>query len=41
MAKFLNEKFKKTEIACRWSSVIHGRDSPEFLRDPRGFALKF
>jgi len=41
VAKFLSEKGKKTDIACRWSTVIHGRDSPEFLRDPRGFALKF
>jgi len=41
LAKFLSSSGKKTEIACRWSTVIHGRDSPEFLRDPRGFALKF
>jgi len=26
---------------ARFSSVIHGGHSPETLRDPRGFALKF
>jgi len=40
-ADFLSTVGKKTPVACRWSTVIHGRDSPEFLRDPRGFALKF
>lgn len=39
-AKFL-EKDTKTPMACRWSTVIHSVGSPEFLRDPRGFALKF
>ncbi len=32
---------RKTEIFVRFSTVIHGRDSPETLRDPRGFAIKF
>jgi len=41
IAHFLAYNGKQTEITCRWSTVIHGRDSPEFLRDPRGFALKF
>eukprot|EP00128_Syssomonas_multiformis_P012595 Colp12_sorted_trinity150504_noHs@28683 len=40
-AKFLSKVGKETPIACRWSTVIHGRDSPEYLRDPRGFAVKF
>eukprot|EP00992_Anisonema_acinus_P013049 TRINITY_DN8524_c0_g1_i1.p1 TRINITY_DN8524_c0_g1~~TRINITY_DN8524_c0_g1_i1.p1 ORF type:complete len:504 (+),score=95.68 TRINITY_DN8524_c0_g1_i1:46-1557(+) len=39
-AKFL-EKGKTTPISCRFSSVIHSKGSPEWLRDPRGFALKF
>eukprot|EP01065_Artemidia_motanka_P017020 TRINITY_DN2059_c0_g4_i1.p1 TRINITY_DN2059_c0_g4~~TRINITY_DN2059_c0_g4_i1.p1 ORF type:complete len:559 (+),score=199.99 TRINITY_DN2059_c0_g4_i1:58-1677(+) len=39
-AKVFHGVGKKTPIACRWSTVIHGKDSPEFLRDPRGFALK-
>jgi len=41
VADFLSEVGKETQIACRWSTVIHSRGSPEFLRDPRGFALKF
>ena len=32
---------KKTEVFVRFSSVIHGHQSPETLRDPRGFAVKF
>jgi len=40
-ADFLNSVGKTTPIACRWSTVIHERGSPEFLRDPRGFAVKF
>eukprot|EP01062_Namystynia_karyoxenos_P016440 TRINITY_DN15_c0_g1_i4.p1 TRINITY_DN15_c0_g1~~TRINITY_DN15_c0_g1_i4.p1 ORF type:complete len:573 (+),score=251.19 TRINITY_DN15_c0_g1_i4:93-1721(+) len=40
MAKVFQGAGKKTPIACRWSTVIHGKDSPEYLRDPRGFALK-
>lgn len=31
---------KQTPLAVRFSTVIHGVGSPEFLRDPRGFALK-
>lgn len=30
----------KTPLALRFSTVIHGVHSPEFLRDPRGFAIK-
>ncbi|WP_253764319.1 catalase [Flammeovirga sp. SJP92] len=32
---------KKTEVAVRFSTVIHGKGSPETARDPRGFAVKF
>uniref|UniRef100_A0A7S0ZLG9 Catalase n=1 Tax=Timspurckia oligopyrenoides TaxID=708627 RepID=A0A7S0ZLG9_9RHOD len=31
----------KTPVALRFSTVIHSRHSPESLRDPRGFAVKF
>lgn len=32
---------RETEVVVRFSTVIHGKHSPETLRDPRGFALKF
>jgi catalase len=32
---------KRTPLFARFSTVIHGSHSPETLRDPRGFALKF
>ena len=32
---------KKTDMAVRFSTVIHGKGSPETARDPRGFAVKF
>lgn len=32
---------KKTPVVVRFSTVIHGKHSPETLRDPRGFAIKF
>ncbi len=32
---------KKTDVAARFSTVIHGKGSPETVRDPRGFAVKF
>ncbi|MCW7552818.1 catalase [Endozoicomonas gorgoniicola] len=35
------EKGKKTPVFVRFSTVIHGKGSPETLRDPRGFATKF
>ncbi len=35
------EKGKKTDVFVRFSAVIHGHQSPETLRDPRGFAVKF
>eukprot|EP00184_Porphyridium_aerugineum_P008140 CAMPEP_0184692414 /NCGR_PEP_ID=MMETSP0313-20130426/904_1 /TAXON_ID=2792 /ORGANISM="Porphyridium aerugineum, Strain SAG 1380-2" /LENGTH=463 /DNA_ID=CAMNT_0027150241 /DNA_START=192 /DNA_END=1583 /DNA_ORIENTATION=- len=31
----------KTPVAVRFSTVVHSRHSPETLRDPRGFAVKF
>lgn len=40
-AKLFQEKGKKTPVFVRFSSVIHGGHSPETLRDPRGFAVKF
>ena len=40
-AKLLQEIGKQTPTFVRFSSVIHGGHSPETLRDPRGFAVKF
>lgn len=40
-AKLFQKKGKRTPVFARFSSVIHGGHSPETLRDPRGFALKF
>nr|WP_017728456.1 catalase [Halalkalibacterium ligniniphilum] len=40
-AKLFQEKGKQTPVFVRFSSVIHGNHSPETLRDPRGFAVKF
>jgi catalase len=40
-AKLFQEKGKKTPVFVRFSTVIHGGHSPETLRDPRGFAVKF
>lgn len=40
-AKLFQEKGKKTPLFVRFSTVIHGGHSPETLRDPRGFAVKF
>eukprot|EP00737_Agarophyton_chilense_P002879 gb/GEZJ01003313.1/.p1 GENE.gb/GEZJ01003313.1/~~gb/GEZJ01003313.1/.p1 ORF type:complete len:524 (+),score=45.12 gb/GEZJ01003313.1/:671-2242(+) len=37
----LFEPGKETETFVRFSTVIHGRGSPETVRDPRGFAVKF
>jgi len=34
-------KGTRTPIFIRFSTVIHGGHSPETLRDPRGFAIKF
>ncbi|WP_342473148.1 catalase [Metasolibacillus sp. FSL H7-0170] len=40
-AKVFQDKGKKTPVFVRFSTVIHGGHSPETLRDPRGFAVKF
>lgn len=40
-AKVFQEKGKQTPVFVRFSTVIHGGHSPETLRDPRGFAVKF
>ncbi|MDB5120517.1 MAG: catalase [Sphingobacteriales bacterium] len=40
-AKLFQEKGKITPVFVRFSTVIHGGHSPETLRDPRGFAVKF
>lgn len=31
----------QTPLIARFSTVIHERGSPESIRDPRGFAVKF
>jgi len=38
-AAFLNTE-ECTPIAVRFSTVIHSKGSPEYLRDPRGFSMK-
>ncbi|NEU60510.1 catalase [Paenibacillus sp. ALJ109b] len=40
-ARLFQEKGKETPVFVRFSTVIHGGHSPETLRDPRGFAVKF
>ncbi|WP_102027436.1 catalase [Salirhabdus sp. Marseille-P4669] len=40
-AKVFQEKGKKTPVFVRFSTVVHGLHSPETVRDPRGFAVKF
>ncbi len=40
-AKLFQEKGKQTPLFVRFSTVVHGLHSPETLRDPRGFAVKF
>ena len=40
-AVLFSEVGKKTDLAVRFSTVIHGKGSPETARDPRGFAVKF
>ena len=40
-AKLFSEKDKKTPTFVRFSTVVHPNGSPEQLRDPRGFAVKF
>ncbi len=40
-ARLLSGKGKTTPVFVRFSTVIHPNGSPEQLRDPRGFAVKF
>jgi catalase len=40
-AKLFNTNGKETPVFVRFSTVGHGGHSPETLRDPRGFAVKF
>ncbi|GGK85031.1 catalase [Rufibacter glacialis] len=40
-ARLFQEKGKETPVFVRFSTVGHGGHSPETLRDPRGFAVKF
>ncbi|SFS61212.1 catalase [Marininema halotolerans] len=40
-AKLFQKAGTKTPVFVRFSTVIHGTHSPETLRDPRGFAIKF
>ena len=40
-AKLFQTPGKQTPIFTRFSTVVHGGHSPETLRDPRGFAIKF
>lgn len=40
-AKLFQTKGKQTPVFVRFSTVGHGGHSPETLRDPRGFAVKF
>jgi catalase len=40
-ADFLRAPGVQTPLIVRFSTVIHERGSPESIRDPRGFAVKF
>ena len=40
-AKLFQTAGKQTPVFVRFSTVVHGGHSPETLRDPRGFAIKF
>lgn len=40
-AKLFQQPGKRTPVFVRFSTVAHGGHSPETLRDPRGFAVKF
>ncbi|GKU77675.1 catalase [Paenibacillus sp. L3-i20] len=40
-ALFLGEAGTETPVFVRFSTVINGTGSPETVRDPRGFAVKF
>ena len=40
-AAFLGRKGQKTEVFCRFSTVLGSRGSADTVRDTRGFAVKF
>src|SRR6202048_1090779 len=40
-AGFLGRKGKKTDVFCRFSTVLGSRGSADTVRDTRGFAVKF
>ena len=40
-ASIFQEEGQETEVLARFSSVAHSKHSPESLRDPRGFSVKF
>jgi len=40
-AKLFQQKGKRTAVFVRFSTVAGGTSSPQTLRDPRGFAVKF
>ena len=40
-AKLFDGAGKRTPIFVRFSTVVGGKESPETMRDPRGFAIKF
>ncbi|SFL56947.1 catalase [Gracilibacillus orientalis] len=40
-AKVFTNTEVQTPVFIRFSTVVHGKHSPETLRDPRGFAIKF
>lgn len=40
-AKFMNQVGKRTEVFARFSTVALEQGSPDTVRDPRGFAIKF
>lgn len=40
-AKVFTNTDVETPVFVRFSTVTHGTHSPESLRDPRGFAVKF
>ena len=40
-AAFLNKVGKRTPLFLRFSTVAGERGSPDTVRDPRGFAIKF
>lgn len=40
-SNIFSRKGKETELFVRFSTVIHSKHSPETLRDPRGFSVKF